>query len=129
MVKELAIMESDIDPRFVKQQLDDTCACGLESEGHIQRFTKDYRKISEKVGVSLADLSDEEKAFDLVRSGVVLGLMYDLPRWRVGIPSDKRARFLRTLIFTWQERGCSKKTLRQLCGKVEHYSILDPDSR
>ena len=101
----------------------------MPREGLIQGFTSSYRGISDTVGVSLADLSDKEKAFNLESVGVVLGLDYDIPRWKVSIPEDKQARFMRSLIFAWQENGCVKKTLRQIVGKVEHYSLIIPDSR
>ena len=127
-VKELAIVESGILERHVKQQLDDTCAVGLPREGFIQEFTSSYRGISNTVGVSLADLSDKEKAFNLESVGTVLGLEYDIPRWKVAIPEEKQARFMRSLIFAWQENGCIKKTLRQIVGKIEHYSFFCLDN-
>ena len=68
-VLDLAVLGSKIDPAMVTQVLDDVVACGAQGDGTVSNFEKAYRDIALKVGVSLADGSDPEKAFSATHSG------------------------------------------------------------
>ena len=73
-VKELATIKSEVDPALVTQVLDDVVACGAQGDGTVTKFEQAYREIADKVGVSLADGSDPEKAFSCTSKGRVLGI-------------------------------------------------------
>ena len=81
-VLDLATLESKIDPSMVTQVLDDVVACGARGDGSVTKFEQAYRGIAARVGVSLADGSDPEKAFSATHLGRVLGISYDLENWR-----------------------------------------------
>ena len=68
-VLDLAVLESKIDANLVTQVLDDVVACGTEGGGQVAKFERAYRDIASRVGVSLADGSDPEKAFSATHSG------------------------------------------------------------
>ena len=82
LIKDMAQKVSNIDREMVNQVLDDVVACGAEGDGTVARFYKAYRDICEAVGISLADESDPDKAFNSSHVGKVLGIMYDLKQWR-----------------------------------------------
>ena len=68
-VLDLAVLESKFDTAMVTQVLDDVVACGSQGDGTVSNFEKAYRDIASRVGVSLADGSDPEKAFSATHSG------------------------------------------------------------
>ena len=63
LVKELSILKGGMDKRMVSQVLDDVVACGPQGYGSVAKFYATYREVAEKLGVSLADESDPDKAF------------------------------------------------------------------
>ena len=73
MVKEMAQTQSQIDKRMVNQVLDDCVACGKEVGGTVNKFYRAYKAIRNKIGVSLADEADPDKAFPATHKGRVLG--------------------------------------------------------
>ena len=68
-VLDLASLKSKIDVDMVTQVLDDVVACGTEGDGSVDRFERAYRDIASRVGVSLADGTDPEKAFSATHTG------------------------------------------------------------
>ena len=81
IVKKLAIIKSNIDLRLFNQALDDCVAAGAEGDGSVPSFHAAYGEICAKLGISLADLSDVDKASSATHTGKVLGISYDLRRW------------------------------------------------
>ena len=68
-VLDLASLKSKIDVDLVTQVLDDVVACGTQGDGSVDRFERSYRDIADRVGVSLADGTDPEKAFSATHTG------------------------------------------------------------
>ena len=97
VIKELSIAVASIDGRMVNQHLDDIVGCGAEGDGSVSTFYKAYRRVSEMVGVSLADESDPDKAFNATYRGKVVGVTYDLLEWRWWLSEDKVVSILRML--------------------------------
>ena len=62
-VLDLAALDSVFDKSKITQVLDDVVACGTQGDNTVAKFEQSYRDIASKVGVSLADGSDPEKAF------------------------------------------------------------------
>ena len=63
----------------------------------IPTFTDTYKGTCSEVGIRLASTADPEKAFECEKSGVVLGLDYNIEEWTVGVPEDKWTRLVRAL--------------------------------
>ena len=78
LVLDLAILQVGIDKRMVNQVLDDVVGCGSAGDGTVSQFYKAYRQVAARVGVSLADESDVDKAFNATHHGKVLGITYDV---------------------------------------------------
>ena len=89
LIKRMAENLSKIDPGMVNQVLDDVVACGAEGDGSVQSFYKAYRDVCKEVGVSLADESDPDKAFNASHVGKVLGIMHDIREWMWWLSPDK----------------------------------------
>ena len=58
-------------------------------------FNRAYRRVATIIGVSLADGSDQDKAFDNVSEGKVLGVMFDLVNWTWRLPEEKMVPIIR----------------------------------
>ena len=93
----------------------------MESSGKVQRWTDTYKGTCKEVGVKLASTSDPEKAFECKKSGIVLGLDYNLGEWTVGVPEDKWTRLVRALSEAREADEISGESLRKLLGKIEYY--------
>ena len=89
LVKDLAERASGVDRRLVNQILDDVVTCGTEGDGTVNTFYDAYRAVASKVGVSLADETDRDKAFRASHTGKVFGITYDLKRWVWHLSDDK----------------------------------------
>ena len=125
-VKELATIKSAFDPDLVTQVLDDVVACGAQGDGTVTKFEQAYREIADKVGVSLADGSDPEKAFSCTSKGRVLGISYDLERWVWWLADDKLTPLLHMLDKVKKGGEVSNSHMMTLLGKINHYMALVP---
>ena len=81
LVLDLVIRASRMDKRMVNQILDDVIGAGSKGDGTVRRFYRTYRQLAGQLGVSLADESDPDKAFETSSTGKVFGISYDLERW------------------------------------------------
>ena len=126
LVKEMAEKVSNIDKRMVNQVLDDVVACGAEGDGTVEHFYQVYRDISNSLGVSLADESDPDKAFNATHTGKVLGIMYDLKEWRWWLTEDKLIPILSLLTKVSQDEQVKNGEMMTLNGKLNHYMHLVP---
>lgn len=121
LVKDVSTMEAEMNPLLVGQQLDDVLCADVERSGKVQRWTDTYKGTCKEVGVKLASTSDPEKAFECKKSGIVLGLDYNLGEWTVGVPEDKWTRLVRALGEAREADEISGENLRKLLGKIEYY--------
>ena len=55
----------------------------------MNNFYKKYREVAGRVGVSLADETDVDKAFPATHKGKVFGITYDLEAWVWSLSEDK----------------------------------------
>ena len=125
-VLDLAALSSGIDKCMVTQVLDDVVACGMQGDGTVAKFEQAYRDIASRVGVSLADGSDPEKAFSATHSGRVLGISYDLRRWVWWLAEDKLIPLLHMFKRVKESEEVPNGFMESLCGKINHYSFLVP---
>ena len=123
---DLALMESGVRRDSTIKQLDDVVGFGRLGTGSVGRFYECFRSVCKKVGVSLADEADREKAFGPSRAGVVLGINFDLVRMTWSMPEKKANRTLALLWRVLRGRGGSRKELESLIGKITHYMVLVP---
>ena len=126
MVKKLAILECNIDSRMVNQTLDDVVSTGAEGDGTVTSFHNAYGKICDELGVSLADLSDVDKAFAATHTGKVLGISYNLKTWSWWLSEDKLGPFITMLARVRDSRKISNEHMLSLNGKLNHYMWLVP---
>ena len=126
LIKRMAENLSKIDPVMVNQVLDVIVACGAEGYGSVQSLNKAYRGLCSKVGVSLADESDPDKAFNASHVGKVLGIMYDLREWRWWLSPDKLVPILELLYTVSEAKEVKNRDMMTLNGKLTHYMHLVP---
>ena len=120
LIKELAIQDSNIDPEL----LDDCVACAQEGAGIVPRFYESYRQIASEINVKLADESDPDKAFKATHIGKVLGISYDLKKWRWWLSKDKLIPILYELNKVCTEEWVTNGQIASLNGKINHYHLL-----
>ena len=72
LIKDLATRMSGADKRMINQILDDCVICGPEGDGSVNQFYDAYRTVADIKGVSLADETDEDKAFRATHRGKYL---------------------------------------------------------
>ena len=121
LVKDLATVAAKADERLINQILDDVVGCGPEGDGSVERFYDSYRKISEEIGVSLADESDRDKAFRASKDGKVFGISYDLGRWVWSLSDDKLIPLLQSLDEVKSNKEISNGHMMSLNGRLNHY--------
>jgi hypothetical protein len=127
VVLAIVIVLAGFSKEMVCQYLDDACAAAPASrKGELEKFYTTYQTVAARVGVSLADTSDPDKAFGPRTRGVVLGVEYDTVAWTWRIPQEKAARFMLQL-----RELAAAKTVRQdeiwrIVGRVIHYAPLIP---
>ena len=124
LVRDLATKSSNSDRRLVNQVLDDCVICGTKGDGTVNRFYKAYRDIAKKVGVSLADESDADKAFSASGSGKVLGITYNLENWTWSLSEDKLNPLLLELQAIVEKDISENKAIMSVNGKLNHYMWL-----
>ena len=125
-VLDLALLDSGIDSGMVTQVLDDVVACGMQGDGSVGKFEQSYRDIASRVGVSLADGSDPEKAFTATHTGRVLGISYDLHKWTWWLAADKLVPLLHMLNQLKESEEVHNGFMQSLLGKLNHYMFLVP---
>ena len=111
---------------MVNQHLDDTVGCGSEGDKSVCSFYKAYREVAEEVGVSLADESDADKAFNATHNGKVLGVAYDLMKWRWWLTEDKLLNIVRKLATVRDSVKVLNGDMLSLNGKLTYYRDLVP---
>ena len=124
LVKELAISASGTDRRLVNQVLDNCAVCGTKGDGTVNRFYQTYRSLAKKIGVSLADESDADKAFPSSGSGKVLGISYDLENWTWHLADDKLNPLLLALDNLRKNDIIENRSAMSINGKLNHYMWL-----
>jgi hypothetical protein len=123
-VLDLAALDSDFDKSMITQVLDDVVACGAQGDNTVGRLEQAYRDIASRVGVSLADGSDPEKAFSPTHAGRVLGISYDLRKWLWWLADDKLVPLLHMLKRVKDSEEVSNGFMQSLVGKLNHYMFL-----
>ena len=124
LLKELATLASGTDKRLVNQVLDDCVVCGTKGDGSVDRFYQEYRSIAQKIGVSLADESDADKAFPLTSCGKVLGITYNLENWTCHLSDDKLTPLILALDTLRNSDSIENKSAMSINGKFNHYMWL-----
>ena len=124
LVKDLAILASKTDPRMVNQVLDDVVACGSRGDKTVNNFYRTYREVAERVGVSLADETDVDKAFPASHKGKVLGITYDLENWVWSLSEDKLTPLVHMLNEIITNDTVENRLAMSLNGKLNHYMWL-----
>ncbi len=95
VVLAIVIVLAGFSKEMVCQYLDDACTAAPASrKDELEKFYATYQTVAARVGVSLADTSDPDKAFGPRTKGVVLGVEYDTVAWTWRIPQEKAARFM-----------------------------------
>ena len=121
---EFALRRNNIWKESCAKVLDDMVGFGNKNSPTIYNFYQDYRGICERVGISLADTTDKDKAFGPSPRGVVLGIYYDLEKLQWHIPKEKADRLLSLI---WDAIHCNSMsygTLATLVGKLNHYKEM-----
>jgi hypothetical protein len=126
----MAVMESGLDLKLVQQQLDDCCAAGRGEDGKLAAFTRIYRELCGRWGISLADVDvEKEKAFELETEGIVLGIGYDTISWSWWLPRDKLDWILIQLADLETAETITNGEMMRLNGKLAHYHVLVPGGK
>jgi hypothetical protein len=126
----MAVMESGLDLKLVQQQLDDCCAAGRGEDGKLAAFTRIYRELCGRWGISLADVDvEKEKAFELETEGIVLGIGYDTISWSWWLPRDKLDWILIQLADLETAETVTNGEMMRLNGKLAHYHVLVPGGK
>ena len=112
---------------MVNQVLDDMVVCGADGNGTVRQFNNKYREICNKVGISLADESDPDKAFDATHKGKVLGIMYDLKKWIWWLSEDKLIPIINLLTRVSEGATITNGQMMTLNGKLNHPMRLVPE--
>ena len=125
LVLELACLVAGFCRGDCAKQLDDAMALGDRMS--VQHWYDTYKSVAGRVGVSLADGSDPEKAFGASKSGTLLGIFYDLHKFTWQLSTEKSDKILRLLKPVIEEELVENSLLMTLCGKLSYYAPIFGD--
>ena len=95
--------------------------CGPEGDSSVNQFYNAYRTVAEIIGVSLADESDDDKAYRATHRGKVFGIMYDLRKWTWSLPEDKLVPIVLATNAIKEQDEVDNGALMSLNGKLNHH--------
>ena len=130
VIKELACLNVKVKRSFAPKCLDDIIPIGRIKDGKVQEYAEEYRRICKIVGIKLAEESDGPgKCFGIQQEGEVLGVIYDLRKWRWRVPEAKTLRLENEIWSAITKEEITKGGLETIIGKVTHYGPLIPNGR
>ena len=114
---------------MVCQHLDDVVAAAPDGCRSLWDFDWWYRKIADRVGITLAPRDDPEKSFPPSKDGVILGVHYNTITWRWKLPQEKLDRILHMIWDVLEGDMVEGSVVESLAGKLVHIRALVPESR
>ena len=114
---------------MVCQHLDDVVAAAPDGCNSLWRFDWWYRKVAERVGITLAPREDPEKSFPPSKEGVVFGVNYNTVTWRWSLPQEKLDRIVHMIWDVMESELVEGSVIESLAGKLVHIRALIPESR
>ena len=127
VVLHIALHDSSILRRQVARHLDDVVAAGTKKE--TEEFYDNYRKVSSKLGVELADVSDPDKAFAPCQEGQVFGIQYNTASFTWWLREDKLGRIMNSLSALIEEGEHKVRFLKSVAGKIMDVRLLVPNGK
>lgn len=110
-----------VDEENVLKQLDDGMGVGEKED--LDKWTTSYSWLCKELGIKLAPNTDD-KAFLASRSGVLLGIRYDLDTWTWSIKGNKVKKILIMLHSIVDGDPINGGFMEKIVGKLNHYSPL-----
>jgi hypothetical protein len=110
------------------QHLDDICAASADKK-QLEDFNAAFRSVADQVGVRLAPLDAQDKAFGPQKSGTVFGIHYNTEDWTWSIPEKKLAGILLSIDSALTKACLSDKEVRSLMGKLINIKPLIPTGK
>lgn len=129
VVKEITAKNIEMKERDVPKCLDDAIPIQDLETGLVAAFEKEYRRLCGEVGIKLAGNDYVGKTFSVSRVGEVLGLDYDLVKWRWNIPESKMLRLLAEVKLLVTETWVNTKMVQRVMGKINHYFPVIPGGK
>lgn len=97
-IQKIVTVKSGIPARQVHRTLDDTPVVSPVGSGWCEKFTETYKAVCGKIGVKLAqNCPRNEKAFENVTKGTVLGITFDTSRLEWSYPPRKADDLVRVI--------------------------------
>ena len=123
----IVCMQSKVPRRQVFRVLDDSpCVCPAGTDG-TRRFTEKMREVCKEINLPLADnCPKQNKAFELQKRGVVLGIGFDSSNLTWFLPEEKADKLIRRC---WQMENAMHADLKQtqkLMGSVNDMAQMCP---
>lgn len=121
VIRDLAILDSDILPTMVTKHLDDVLAVGSDQPGDpVYKFFESYVALAAELGVRLPPVNvDRDKIQSPHTTVVALGMMFDTCSWEVKCPELKLGRILHVVRQGLAEGCLSAAELHSLIGQLQ----------
>ena len=130
VVKELVCLNVKVKRNFAPKCLDDIIPLGRIKDGKVKEYAEEYVRICKAVGIKLAEESDGPgKCFGIQKEGEVLGVIYDLQKWRWRVPEAKSLRLENEIWNAITREEITKGGLETIIGKITHYGPLIPNGK
>jgi hypothetical protein len=124
---ELAVIKSGFPRGKVHRTLDDiplVAPCGSDAA---KNFGIAFKNVCEKAGVKIAtNCPKNEKAFELVTSGVVLGIGFNTEKLEWFLPAKKADRILKVFKTAVESSHMNLNSVQKLMGQINELTKMSP---
>jgi hypothetical protein len=111
--------------RFLGRTLDDFTAVGPRESGWCEEFSKEFRWVCKKLNIQLAtNCPRQEKAFENMQRGVVLGVRFDTTDLTWEFPEEKADNLVVTILEAVRADYLSLRQVQKLMGEVNDFAQM-----
>jgi len=113
--------------RFLGRTLDDFTVVSPKSSGWCEEFTREFKGVCKKVNIQLAaNCPQQEKAFENMQRGVVLGVRFDTKDLTWEFTEEKASNLVTSILTAIQTEYLSLQQMQKLMGEVNDFAQMCP---
>ena len=122
----LACLAADFPFCQACMHLDDLVAVGTEDD--VAKFYKEYTSLCSCLGINLQE-PDGDKAFGPQRTGVVLGILFDLRNWSWRLEEEKFRTYWHGIEDVLQKEDVVLREMKQVTGRIVYVAPMMAEGR
>jgi hypothetical protein len=124
-LKTITLAQCDIPHNLVMRQVDDVPVVSPKNSGWCEEFSAKYKEICKELNVELAENCPKaDKAFENVKKGKVLGVLFDSENLTWALPQEKRVKTLRSVAEVFHGEVIKLKPMQKLMGRLNHVTQM-----